>query len=216
MPSFCTCGVELPPDARFCHKCGKPQYELLPLDPEEIEQPPEPAAILAIPVPAVAAEINFRNPIAVRTGMLMAMIGFMLSSLPIPPHELWLLFTLLMAGFLAVYLYIRRTGVRLSLVSGARMGAITGIFGFTISVVFFTLSVAILSTQGGFAKFYRDQLEGRMGRPAEFEQFLQFLQTPVGFATVIFVSVGMLFALFVIFPTLGGVLGAKVFERDRA
>ena len=24
---FCTCGAQLPPDARFCHKCGKPQYD---------------------------------------------------------------------------------------------------------------------------------------------------------------------------------------------
>ena len=28
MPEFCSCGSELPPDALFCHKCGKPQREL--------------------------------------------------------------------------------------------------------------------------------------------------------------------------------------------
>ena len=27
VPEFCTCGAQLPPDARFCHKCGKPQYD---------------------------------------------------------------------------------------------------------------------------------------------------------------------------------------------
>ena len=27
VPEYCTCGAQLPPDARFCHKCGKPQYD---------------------------------------------------------------------------------------------------------------------------------------------------------------------------------------------
>ncbi len=31
MPDFCTCGAQLPPDALFCHKCGKPQREIAPV-----------------------------------------------------------------------------------------------------------------------------------------------------------------------------------------
>ena len=38
MPEFCTCGAELPPDSRFCHKCGKPQREEIAVE--------EPQAIL--------------------------------------------------------------------------------------------------------------------------------------------------------------------------
>ena len=39
------------------------------------------------------------------------------------------------AGFLAVFLYRRRTGQRLSVASGARLGWICGIFGFVIVAV---------------------------------------------------------------------------------
>jgi predicted amidophosphoribosyltransferase len=49
MPEFCTCGAELPPDARFCHRCGKPQRE-------EIE--PETVAPIPPGTPAVVAAVT--------------------------------------------------------------------------------------------------------------------------------------------------------------
>ena len=33
MPEFCSCGAQLPPDALFCHKCGKPQRDIVEPDP---------------------------------------------------------------------------------------------------------------------------------------------------------------------------------------
>jgi hypothetical protein len=47
---------------------------------------------------------------------------------PIPWPFVRLPLAFLAAGFLAVYLYSRRTGQTLSIRSGARMGWITGIF----------------------------------------------------------------------------------------
>ena len=38
MPEFCTCGAELPPDARFCHRCGKPQREETALETVDLYQ----------------------------------------------------------------------------------------------------------------------------------------------------------------------------------
>ena len=68
MPEFCSCGAQLPPDARFCHKCGKPQRaEIL------VEEEPEPTAIqearLPPPSAPTPAALNFRNPVAVRVGL---------------------------------------------------------------------------------------------------------------------------------------------------
>ncbi len=34
MPDFCTCGAQLPLDALFCHKCGKPQRDVIEPEPE--------------------------------------------------------------------------------------------------------------------------------------------------------------------------------------
>ena len=38
MADFCTCGAELPPDALFCHKCGKPQREIVEPEPWRIQR----------------------------------------------------------------------------------------------------------------------------------------------------------------------------------
>ena len=56
--------------------------------------------------------------------------------IPIPLVWLRLPIAFVAAGFLAVYLYSRRTGQMLSLRSGARMGWITGIFSFTLGQYF--------------------------------------------------------------------------------
>ncbi|MCZ2149283.1 MAG: zinc ribbon domain-containing protein [Bryobacterales bacterium] len=216
MPTHCTCGAELPPDARFCHKCGKPQYDTMAHDGEE-EALPQPAVTETPRQGTKPLEINFHNPMAVRTAFLTALITSVISSLPIPPQGLWLLVSLLLAGFLAVFLYTRRTGQPLSMVSGARMGWITGIFSFAIATIFFTLSVVMLSNKGGFVELFRQQLKGRTGgSDAEIQQFLELLQNPAGLTTVLLLVLAMLFVLFTVFPTLGGALGAKVLERNRA
>lgn len=182
------------------------------------EEPPGADEIVEAIVAAQpkVVEINFRNPVAVRIALITAMLGSVLSSLPIPPPGLWLLLSLILAGFLAVFLYTRRTGQALTMVAGARMGWITGLFSFVISTVLFTLSVLMISKKGGFVEFYKDQMQSHMTQQADMEQLLELLQTPAGLAVVLFLTLGMLFILFTVFPTLGGVLGAKVLERDRA
>src|SRR5258708_21315931 len=67
MPDFCSCGAQLPEDARFCHKCGKPQREEIVVEP-----PPAPPAAAAPPAPGDAAAWprapSFRHPLAWRVG----------------------------------------------------------------------------------------------------------------------------------------------------
>ena len=214
MATHCSCGAELPPEARFCHKCGKPQFE--PQTQQEDAPDAEEIVAAVIAAPVTPPEINFRNPVAVRTALITAMLGSVLSSLPIPPPGLWLLISLILAGFLAVFLYTRRTGEALTMVAGARMGWITGLFSFVISTVLFTFSVLVISNKGGFEAFYKEQMQAHMTQATDMEQFLQLLQTTPGLAVVLFLTLGMLFILFTVFPTLGGLLGAKVLERDRA
>ncbi|MDX1982196.1 MAG: zinc ribbon domain-containing protein [Bryobacteraceae bacterium] len=211
MPAFCSCGAGLVDGARFCHKCGKPTFE-------EIE--PEPAPVAAeIPLEAPPAakpvlEVGFGNPIAVRTAFWAAVLSWILISFPVPLPIIWPVMALLGTGLFSVYLYQRRTGESLSVIGGARMGWLTGIFTFAISTVFFTLAILLISQQGGLSNFYREHLPGIRPDDPNIDKVLEYLQNPAGLATFVFLSLGLLFAMFTIFPTLGGALGAKVFERD--
>src|SRR6185369_5619519 len=101
MPEFCNCGAQLPPDARFCHKCGKPQGE----------SESAPAVLVDAPLPADAPApmpLTFANPVAVRIGFFVASIAALLTLIPFLNYAfvLWLVG----AGFFSVVFYKRRTG----------------------------------------------------------------------------------------------------------
>ncbi len=215
MPDFCTCGAQLPPDALFCHKCGKPQRELTPE--EEPAETPEVAVAAETPVIAPSwPEINFHNGIAVRVAFLAAGIASLLISFPMPVYltAVWMFLWLFSAGFVAVFLYRRRTGAPVNLRGGARMGWITGVFCFVIATVFFTISVATISSKGGLAEFYRQQLSIKGAPDANVRQFFEVLENPSGLATVMILSLLFLFILFTLLPTLGGMLGSKMLDKD--
>ena len=209
MPEFCTCGVQLPPDARFCHKCGKPQYDY-PDVTEQAESKEEEvvAQILAPPAPI---EISFHNRLAVRIAFLAALAAVLLFLFPLPLPFVRLMIVFLAAGFLAVFLYTRRTGEVLSIRSGARMGWITGVFSFTMVSLLMTAAMVAISKQGGLQQFFRSQLPANDART---ETLTQALNDPATLAG------GMLFALLLMFvvltalPMIGGALGAKVFAKE--
>lgn len=215
MPDFCTCGAQLPPDALFCHKCGKPQRELV-----AVEAPTEPAALAAVaeapPAAPAIPEINFHNGVAVRVGFLAAGLASLLISLPmpVPLTAIWMFLWLFSAGFVSVFLYRRRTGAPVGLRGGARMGWITGVFCFVIATVFFTISVVSISRKGGLAEFYRQQLAVKGAPDENVRQFFQVLENPSGLATVLILSVFFLFILFTLLPTLGGMFGSKVLDKQ--
>src|SRR6516165_9066934 len=122
MPEFCTCGAQLAPDTLFCHKCGKPQREIVEQEPKVITDAVPTAAVPEAPPPPAALPLNFHNPIAVRVAFTVALVAT-LPSLILP---IALVFWL-GAGFAAVYFYRRRTGAFLNIRSGVRMGWITGV-----------------------------------------------------------------------------------------
>jgi hypothetical protein len=144
VPQHCTCGATLPEDALFCHKCGKRQRgeEIVP---EEAAPPPLPVSILPLggDAPQLPA-IGFHNGPAVRiallTGVLSVLLMFLLGRVPAA-----VLPGMVAAGFFAVFLYRRRTGQRLTILHGAHLGWISGMFGFAIAAVLLTVLVVLLS-----------------------------------------------------------------------
>ena len=203
MPDVCTCGARLPEDARFCHKCGKPQRDEPVFEPAPVFQP---IAALATP-PPLPADIGFRNSIAVRIALLAAVLDFFLISvtLSVSPEIVWLIALLLGAGFLAVYLYGRLTGEKLTIRKGARMGWLTGVFCFGFALILFTLSMV---SEPGLARL-REEM-GKRGTPQiNVEQMVQVLSSPAGIGSLIVFSL----VFFTLLPTAGGALGAKLLGK---
>jgi hypothetical protein len=154
--------------------------------------------------------IGFHNGPAVRialmTGVLSVVLSMVLGQLRIPgafgPG-------MVVAGFLTVYLYRRRTGQKLSVLHGAHLGWISGIFGFAIVTVLMTVVVMLLSDPAIVAAI-REQLKVAPGREADVNQVLEMVRNPSG----IFFGLLVFFLLFTVLPAFGGAIGAKFLDRD--
>ncbi|MBI3278949.1 MAG: zinc ribbon domain-containing protein [Acidobacteria bacterium] len=211
MAGYCTCGAKLPEDARFCHKCGRPLYELVPPEAEEqpVQRPVEPQSI-SVPLPGERPQISFRNPTAVRVGLLTAALMCILfpfaAVMPLGPFFQLLL--LLGGGFWSVWVYNRRSHVFLTPAHGMRLGWIAGLFAFVIAVVLFTISMIGLSMGPGLGAL-RDLL-AEQGNAEMLDEAVRFLQSPAGIVMVLFVN----FFFLTLLPALGGALGAKVLEKE--
>ena len=214
MAEFCSCGVQLPPDARFCHKCGKPQFDYDAMMAETQTLPP--AVELAQPVaPDVPAEISFHNRIAVRIAFIGALNSLLLFFLFSPIPLLAIFGSFLLAGFLAVYLYRRATGQNVTAGNGAKIGWITGIFSFTIFTLFSTCNVLLVSYEGGMAKMLAQLRSQMSAQGADADMLLRLIDQPMGLAAFLLGSLIFLFVCLTLLPTLGGALGAKLFTRAR-
>ena len=206
MPEYCSCGAQLPPDARFCHKCGKPQFDYP--EPEE----PEEVVVAAAPAP-VEADIGFHNRAAVRAGFVSALLAFILMPLPLPPalQVLWLMACPVGAGFISGFLYHRRTGQRLRMESGARLGWITGVFVFLIVLVMVGIEILYASANGGLLNNLRQQFAGKN---PNMEQALKTLEDPTTMAGGLLLTLVLMFFLFTLLPVVGGALSGKVLDKD--
>jgi hypothetical protein len=207
VPEYCTCGATLPEDALFCHKCGKRQRGLDIPEPEQIAPPPP----LPPPIPAPQfPAIGFHNGPAVRIALLMGVfsvvLALLLGNLRVPA---WSGPGMVVAGFLAVLLYRRRTGQRLTILHGAHLGWISGLFGFAIITVILTVVVLALSDPT-FVAAVREQLKATPGQEAEVNQVLDMVRNPSGIFFALLIS----FVMFTVLPAFGGALGAKFLDRD--
>jgi hypothetical protein len=201
MPDFCTCGAQLPDDALFCHKCGKPQRETTPEDWEPVPPPVE-----AAPPPVAAAPpavVDFRNPLAVRIGFTMAALATLLVWIPLVNYAV--------AGFAATWFYRRRTGVPLNVAGGVRMGWITGVLMFAISLVVVSAQALV---SGGLGQQLQQQLRTLPnGDDPAVRQVLAFFQSPAGLALAVGVSLVLMFVAATGLSMAGGALGARLAGR---
>lgn len=211
MEGYCTCGAKLADDSLFCHRCGRALRDYLPVDEEpEPESEPALAPVVVEPAPSVETLVNFQSRTAVRCGVIAAALTFLLMfpAVMVGGNGLQLVVTFL-GGVYAVFLYRRRTGGEVSVLSGARVGWITGIFLFTLFTVLTTLGMAMLATSTEVMQAYEQQVKSMGASGEAAKQMIEVMRNPSGFAMFL---VGLLLYLFMISTllcSLGGALGAR-------
>ena len=205
MPDICSCGSQLPADALFCHKCGKPQRHMAAVEPEiapVAPTPPPPSAAPPQPLP-----LNFHNPVAVRIAFVVALVTALLSWLPLLNIVMWA-----GAGFFAVFLYRRRTGSLLTVRAGVQMGWITGVMSFAITIVFFTATILPTALSGGVGALFQAQFKN-VADP-NVQEALKMFESGPGLAFLLMLTLFMLFVFICALSIAGGALGAKVIGHD--
>ena len=200
MPDFCSCGAQLPPDALFCHKCGKPQREILAPEPDT----QEPVSPLVAPPPPVREilPLNFRNSAAVRIALIVALSATV--AFFIMPFLNWVF-----GGFFAVFFYRRRTGFLLNLGAGMRMGWMTGVLAFALYIVPFAIQVPQIGAM------LQDRLRSMAPQdPVVAQEMMRFFQTGSGVAIAVAFSLLFMFLIITFLSIAGGALAAKVVGRS--
>jgi len=200
----CTCGAVLVEGALFCHKCGKPQRDILPEEPGPVHAATEPPPLPAPTAPA----IGFHNGLAVRIASVAGILSVALSALTgqvaAALGPLWLI----AGGFWAVFVYRRRTGERLTAMNGAHLGWICGVFNFVIVAIMMAVLVMALSNSAA-VETVRDQWR-QHGRPeADLDQLLAAVRNPLN----VLAAMPLIFVLFTLLPAFGGAIGAKLLDR---
>ncbi|MBE7543482.1 MAG: hypothetical protein M9913_08015 [Bryobacteraceae bacterium] len=224
MEQHCSCGTRLVEDALFCHKCGKPTREIVPEeDPEQeesgaesVETEAEPATaspIQAEPAAPVAAapagpEIHLRNSLTLRVAMLAAGFHFLLGILLSAGGPFLAQMAPLLAGGFACYLFQRRGGFRLTVIEGARLGWLTGIMCFLLTVILFTI-VMTAATSESFMTAVRES--GGAGMQGDALKALERLQSE---PSQVFLLIPYQFLMLTLLGSIGGALGSKLLSRD--
>lgn len=195
----------MPEDARFCHKCGKPQREedlrAAAPEPEQTYQAPPPPPLPEPP------RISLRDRTTVSTALMAAGVTLLLSVLLGPLGFL----APVGGGVFAVYIYRRRSGRPLNVLSGVRLGWLAGVVVFTLSTVFITIAAVGLS-QPEIAQQVREQMAKTTGSSQEMTRVIDMLSS---FSGVLLLLVGV-FISSTLLMGLGGAMGALLSGRGPA
>lgn len=208
---YCTCGAQLPEDARFCHKCGKPQREEPQIEmlARESESDIEQDAIVPPTAPPPPLTIGFRNPMAVRAALIASGLAMLAGLVPLPGlfHSIWQLGTIAAGGFAAVYFYQRRTGDYLTLRAGLQIGWMTGLFCFVVTMIMLTLLLAVFA---GAGERGLQQITAESGRPEIAEAFQSLMMNPALLVLTLVVA----FFVMTMLASAGGALGSQVLDKE--
>ena len=192
----------------------------MPVDEEEVSEVPQEMEQLLdkVELSSSVAEINFSNGAAVRVALLVAAIAMVLfvplagfSGMPL----LGIILPTLAAGVLSVWFYQRRTGANLTVLAGARMGWITGVFLFALFLILFTIRVIPAIESGEMQKIQEAALQGSFSE-TDLARVKEIFENPVMLGLSILLFMGIYFVGATTLSSLGGMLGAKLLGRNES
>src|ERR1035438_4763973 len=193
MADICTCGAQLPPDSLFCHKCGKPQREIETPEIERNVFAGAPAATDAAPLPP---------PVEPRPAPLP--LNFLVPVLNWPA-----------AGFFAVFLYCRKTGTRLDVSAGVKIGWITGLLTYGFAAIVFAATLIPDALSGKLGTTMLEQMKNFSTQdPNMVAQMTHLIQTTQGMVMLVLFALAFLFVFVTCLSMAGGALGAKLVGRS--
>ena len=198
MDEFCTCGAALPSGAGFCPRCGRPTGTLPEVEPD----PPAPDASPGVDRADKSLGVNAEH---IRAAVFPAGLAAFLSSIPVVGFLCFIWYPL--AGFLTVFSVRKRFGAAQADSAGTKLGALTGLLSFVISLVIQALSL-LLAGHGEIAQVLQQQA-GQFGGG---EEIAQLLGNPALLAAALLFGLAVQCAAAVGFCAVGGALAAKVLE----
>jgi hypothetical protein len=204
------CAANVEDGTPFCPRCSAPQIRVAG---------PEPLVPVAI-TPEVAIEhyasyapprlSAFEWPQALPSAGIALLAGTFLFVIGMPAG-----LGMLAAGFLSVVLYRRRCPATLVTPGmGARLGTLTGVLGFGAVAAIFALWTAFRSGRELHDALlnYIQQYAAHSSDP-HMQQVLELFNTPDGFTFIIILMLILTLIAFLIFSSLGGVIGAFLLHR---
>jgi hypothetical protein len=187
--------------------CGRP-----------LQSEPQPAAEdrddvrETLPKVALAGPITFGNPDALRSAYISALIASLLASVPFLNYLCFIWYPA--AGFLSVHNYRKRIGEAPSVRGGAKLGWITGVLTFAISLLLGAIGSLLPGQGASLNDLLRQQIEQMPGQEDVKQQFLEMLQNPMALAAIVLFGLVVSFLMTTAFTVLGGALGARVLKKD--
>ena len=209
------CGQVVEEGRVFCPHCRAPQIRVIVAEPVAavpVATGAQARLTSSETVPLIAGPMRWdqaAQPCAVAA--LIAALGMV--------FNLNLVIAAIGAGFLAVALYRRRNpGIAIHARTGARLGAICGLFCFGMTAILGALRVAILHEGGKIRATLLDAIQQASARSPDpqSQPALDFLRSPDGLLLMIVVLLIFGLIMFVLLGMLGGALGgAGLSRRDR-
>jgi hypothetical protein len=198
----CTCGALPPSDAQFCHRCGRPMVEFPQI--ESLDNQPSTSTTSAVQTTSPSPEVviseqpsGWSGNHGIRSALLGAFLAMSVFFLPginlVAP-----IISPLLCGLLTVWFYIRRTGDRLSVREGARLGTMSGLFAFVLVMIQFTVVMLALKDDKMRAEWEK-QMGVILQDPQQASQAIEMLFSPM-----IFLVLALILGLFTFLPTLSG------------
>jgi hypothetical protein len=207
------CGAVVEDGTAFCKSCGAPQIRIMgeepvsdplpPGTPAAIQPPAQPVSLSEAP-PAPAPGIDWSQAVPAA-----AVAGFCLAVAWVIPVAGFFL-SLVAGGVLGIVMYRRRMSqATLTPGLGARIGAVTGLFGFGVFAVLFGLELLLSRGSGYFRQMLQQVVEQAASRNADprAQQAIQQLMTPAGLALLITLVLVLFLAAFVALSSIGGAVG---------